>query len=492
MKKLLLLFLLPLAGFSQLGLGLEMDDEGYAAAPIKMRDYAFQTVTAEMPKVSLKQYVPAIKNQGGSGTCVGWASAYYAQTMSFAKELGMKNTDSITNLAFSPLFLYRNAKKSEDPGCQKGIGIPTALTTMKETGSVYFKDFAHTCAGRIPDSVYNKTTRYKLKEYLKLFGLREQNYAKVAETRKALSEGKPVVMGMRVQNSFQTAFNIYEPDSIPLGNHAMTVIGYDDNKLGPDEGAFEIVNSWGDDWGNEGYMWVRYQDYAEAVHYGFELVFEEIPQEDIVVKKRLSAQLKLLLAGNYPMEVTQAEPEAAPGQSFQSTVYATEGGGIADYTTKDKFAMGTRYKIRTYIDQPAYVYVFGADTKRPVSRLFPTNDSISAYINAKDAYVMVPGKLPNGQIGRIKLDTQDVTSDYTIAIVSLEKLNPQSIKQQVDIMDGPLIDRFYKVLKNKLIPRDAMKMSADVMGFEAEFEKGVAAVMALDIKRSDYTKGSDE
>jgi hypothetical protein len=38
--------------------------------------------------------------------------------------------------------------------------------------------------------------------------------------------------------------------------HAMTIIGYDDNK-GPN-GAFQVVNSWGEVWGDNGYVWIDY------------------------------------------------------------------------------------------------------------------------------------------------------------------------------------------------------------------------------------------
>ena len=33
--------------------------------------------------------------------------------------------------------------------------------------------------------------------------------------------------------------------------HAMTIIGYDDNKYG---GAFEVMNSWGEAFGNKGFV----------------------------------------------------------------------------------------------------------------------------------------------------------------------------------------------------------------------------------------------
>ena len=488
MKKLLLLLLLPFVGLSQsqYGFGLEFDDEGYEDIPVKTRSFAFQSEVVEPDTVSLKEYAPEIRNQGGYGTCVGWATAYYAQSIIRAKEKEITDKAKITDNAFSPLFLYVNAKNNTDPYCKEGIGIPSALSKMKEIGSPLYKDFSVRCATEIPDSVYQKAKQYRLKEYTKLFGLKEQFRVRIRETRKALMNGNPVLMGMDISNAFLSANVVYEPDSISVGGHAMTIIGYDDNKFGG--GAFEVINSWGEDWGNEGFMWIRYKDFAESVRYGFELVFEEVPQEDIVVKNTLEAGLELTEFG-YPLEVRR---KGGGGQGYQTTVYDKDGLGMADYETKKKHEKGTTYRIKTSISQPAYVYVFGADTKRPVNRLFPVNDSISAFVNAKDVYVMIPEKKPDGRQGRIKLDTDDVQSDYTIAIVSLEKLNMEEIKQKVDAMQGPVTDRFYEVLKDKLIARSDLSLSDENMGFKAEFEKGSAAILAVDIRRSDYKEPKDE
>ena len=39
--------------------------------------------------------------------------------------------------------------------------------------------------------------------------------------------------------------------------HAVVIIGYDDNKYG---GSFRILNSWGENWGENGMGWIRYED----------------------------------------------------------------------------------------------------------------------------------------------------------------------------------------------------------------------------------------
>ena len=50
------------------------------------------------------------------------------------------------------------------------------------------------------------------------------------------------------------------PKYSPGGGHAMTVVGYDDTLNG---GSFRIVNSWGYQWGDNGYAWIRYSDFKK-------------------------------------------------------------------------------------------------------------------------------------------------------------------------------------------------------------------------------------
>jgi hypothetical protein len=40
-----------------------------------------------------------------------------------------------------------------------------------------------------------------------------------------------------------------------LGGHCIAIVGYDD-----DLGAWLVRNSWGTDWGMDGYAWVKYND----------------------------------------------------------------------------------------------------------------------------------------------------------------------------------------------------------------------------------------
>ena len=42
----------------------------------------------------------------------------------------------------------------------------------------------------------------------------------------------------------------------------MTIIGYDDYKFG---GSFEIMNSWGTDFGENGFLWIPYDKFCLIV-----------------------------------------------------------------------------------------------------------------------------------------------------------------------------------------------------------------------------------
>jgi hypothetical protein len=477
-KILCLLFLFSSLLFSQNvpKTGLLFDDSAYDKTPMKARNVAFQDVISEQSSTSLKDFVPVIKNQGGYGTCVGWSTAYYGRTILNARIENLTDIEDISKSAFSPVFTYLNANKEDDYNCQGGAFIGKAMTTMVDVGSLYFVDYDVMCDTAIPEGLVEKASENKIKDFTRLFGGDDVNELKIESVKRSLANGNPVVIGFLVENSFYTAKNVFEPDNAgTTGGHAMCVVGYDDEKYG---GSFEIVNSWGSNWGNDGFIWVRYMDFAKYSKYAFEM----IPQKKTTKKKKeksiLEGELELKLYDGSIMDVSK-QPGVFQNSvlGFQDVTVDKAAQSIGDYATKEIHPAETKYRMYAKVNKPAYVYVIGSDSDGRSGVLFPHEEGISPYINYEGTSVVIPGERSWFRL------SGDIASDYSIVIFSQEKIDAQEVRNKMDAMEGDLLDKLYIIFKDDLISKDAITLNEDSVGFRAEYDKGTMAMMILDIKR---------
>jgi len=478
----LALLCMPLVMAQEFGTGLILDDEAYAKIPAKPNNVSFFDDLADITRASLRDYVPVVRSQGGYGTCTGWASAYYGRTIVEAKQRGITNQEEINEIAFHPIFTYLNAASDENKvNCQKGAGMDQAMRSLRDDGSPYFKDYkAQFCDDNIPQSVVEKARVNTIQEYRRVITGGEDNLVRVENVKRAIHHGNPVVIGFALEKSFNVAKGVLVPDNLgPYGFHAMCVVGFDDEKYG---GAFEIVNSWGTNWGNNGYIWVKYDDFTAFTKYALEIVPKPKPVEEVY--QSLAGELRIQLRGGKEMKVARGDTKFKKSVlGWQDVVKETdtEDKTVGDYRTAEAYPKETKYQIYAKVDQPSYMYVMYADSDGDNGVLFPNPDNpeiVSSYFDNTEAELIIPGEDYYFRLN------SDVASDYTIVLFSADELDIASINEKLDGLEGDLMDKLYVLFNDELIDKSAIEMAADKMKFNAKFKEGSVAMMVLDIKRS--------
>ena len=247
--------------------GLEIDDIDYLNTPRKALIYSYEGFNLP-DSISLKKYTPPVGNQMNLSTSVGWAIGYAARTILTAKDID--DTVAVRNLVYSPIFPYYFSKLDGDH-CFPNAKLGEALWAMKNFGIPKYSDFLEFCPREIDNSILEIAKANTIDGFARLFEIDSNPDQKIRAIKKAISEGSPVMAGMHIPESFYNAKEFWSPredynDKIP--GHALVVIGYNDLKFG---GAFEILNSWGKNWGNNGFMWVPYNYFVEFTRYAFEM-----------------------------------------------------------------------------------------------------------------------------------------------------------------------------------------------------------------------------
>lgn len=212
-----------------------------------IRDYAYGAVHAPKaaaplpPKVSLRDRMPPVFDQGQLGSCTGNA---------LAAALGFIHQGFIA----SRLFIYYGERVIEhDTKADNGAQIRDGVKVLHKTGAPPESDWPYDIAKfakRPVHKAYTDAHQHKISSYSRLTA---------ADYRTCLADGFPFVIGFTVYDNFESAETaktgiVTMPSGQVLGGHAVCVIGYDRN--GPAADCYEVRNSWGSDWGDGGNFWI--------------------------------------------------------------------------------------------------------------------------------------------------------------------------------------------------------------------------------------------
>jgi C1A family cysteine protease len=215
------------------------------------RDYIFHTTRSSFPgKVDLRELFPAAYNQRKLHSCIGNAIGAAIQFE--------QRRQTIEDFLPSRLFIYYNARAAEHATRKDhGARIRDAMKAVAKHGvppEIAWPYLVHKFALKPGPRAYRAALDNRVTEYLRL-------HHDVKSMRACLADGYPFVFGLMLYESFEShkvrhtgIVSMPSPaHEKTVGGHAMLCVGYDD-----DEKVFIVRNSWGADWGKEGYCFIPY------------------------------------------------------------------------------------------------------------------------------------------------------------------------------------------------------------------------------------------
>ena len=308
--------------------------------------------------VSLAKFAPDRQNQGKQGSCVAWSSAYAARSI-----IESASTNANPNsVAYSPSFLYNQIGLD---GCQ-GSYIIKAMEFMTNKGAVPFSEFPYNdqdCSSQPNNQQASEALQHKMHGFNRLTETDDPNGINIRAIKEHLAKDAPVVIGMMVGGTFmqdmmgQKVWHPTEDDysQAGFGGHAMCVIGYDDRLEG---GAFQIMNSWGPEWGQNGLGYIRYGDFKKFVREAYGV--DPMPKRGAALNIDFECTIGLVTGDTktyIPLKYT----------------------GTNNFATVSPVKKGTKFRIEIKNAVECYIYLFTPNTAGSSFVLFPYKPIHSPY-----------------------------------------------------------------------------------------------------------------
>ena len=243
--------------------GLFTDDETYSQFDSRPRIRSEILVR----NADLSPMFPTPGHQGQQGSCTGWAVSYAARSYYESKKTGRKPEKSSD--IFSPAFQYNMtaADPNDTPVCG-GAYIHKVLKSMRDIGALTLNDIPYNSAFCSPDYSLNSEylERASTSKILDYKVIPRDSIKGMTPFKEALQEGHPVIINVKVPKvwSRRTTSEIQRelgPDGLLPGSfHAMVAVGFNE-----DLRAIKLMNSWGTNWSDEGFIWVDYDVFSEII-----------------------------------------------------------------------------------------------------------------------------------------------------------------------------------------------------------------------------------
>ena len=218
--------------------------------PLDHRDIPMGLVLPAVPipvSFDFTKLMSPVRNQGSEGTCVAFASVTGVKEFQDKKEYHKL-------IKLSPRFLYNFCKKFDGIPFEDGTYPRIAMKVLLNYGVCHesFWPYVAQKKSRPRFGADKDALKFKIKAYARI--------KSQLEMKRSLLVNGPFVAGVEVFESWftkkvQNGGIILMPKrkDNSVGGHAICIVGYDDKLK-----IFKFKNSWGANWGNDGYGYLSY------------------------------------------------------------------------------------------------------------------------------------------------------------------------------------------------------------------------------------------
>lgn len=227
------------------------------------RDIKFSkplTLSTLPASVDLRPFCSPVFDQGEIGSCTGNALAGALEFLEMSElkknlvsqpeEFGLKFSN------ISRLFIYWNERVMEgDPKQDGGAEIRDGIKSLATIGACEESVWSYSKSNlfnKPSTAAFSEASKHKITKYMRINNINDM--------KQSLADGYPFVFGFTVFPQFES--EQMEKDGIlqmpkngeqNIGGHAVMACGYDDAAK-----HFIVRNSWGPDWGLQGYFTIPY------------------------------------------------------------------------------------------------------------------------------------------------------------------------------------------------------------------------------------------
>ena len=447
-------------------------------------------------KVDLSTYCPMVRNQGKLQSCVGWALGYGLLSMNQAIASGWEDPQLITDQAFSALYVYNQLSSD----CKAPIRFEDAFSLLQRRGNCSFIEFdakigLDNCKTQPDQTLLTNTRKNRAYQFEKVFNSEDSNGLKVKKVRSMLAENRPVLVGIQISKYFMAIpqgrkVYLHDPVAHIEDVHAMVVVGYDENLR-----AFRLFNSWGSDWADQGFVWMKYEDFDKLCSQAYiqhkpRPVFQPVPSTSPVVANPPPAAKPVNNSNNLFTANVQLQT-LDPNNEYAATTVQLQGQKGIYKPIRTAWPLEQMFQLKiTNPTRDIHLYAFSIDPSFNNKIHWPRNALLdkeafaklneSAFLRASNHPLTIPGE-------DIVLTLESPGIDVLYVLFSTKPLplsDLQIVMEYVRNYKSNYPQHLKEVLGQYLMPDDAVIYDPNRMSFMTQLDdtKPTIVPMVLEVK----------